>query len=402
MKTFIILGILLLFSSVTFAQWAILSPAPTDKKLFSVCFPEPETGYLAGRNGVLFKTEDGGTNWIALESGTDMDLTSVYFMDAGTGVVSTASMDGGRILKTTDGGSTWISKFHSSGNWINDLFFVNATVGYAVGNSPDNITKVIQKTTDGGETWNMLLSPVNDDLLSCFFTDANTGYAVGSACKVLKTIDGGLNWTVSSPSWQTLTDVFFTDQNTGYIVGTIGCIMKTTDAGENWTVLPSVTVKDLYSVVFTSENNGYIVGQDGTILMTADAGLHWTISVSGTSLNLWDVYFNNESTGYIVGDDGLILKTTNAGALGMSESELSKGYVTVYPNPAKRLINIEFNDQLSSDVKVTISGINGQLLWEKEFGPAEKIQVDISFLPRGAYLLRSETQAGVEVTKVIL
>ncbi|MBK7172286.1 MAG: hypothetical protein IPH84_03430 [Bacteroidales bacterium] len=238
MKAFNILGILLLFSSVTFAQWTILSPAPTDKKLFSVCFPQPETGYLAGSGGVLFKTDDGGTNWIALESGTEMDLTSLYFMDASTGMVSTASMDGGRILKTTDGGATWISKFHSTGNWINDLFFVNASVGCMhVGSSPDNVTKGhSRKTTDGGETWNMMLSPVNDDLQSCFFTDANTGYAVGGSGKVLKTVDGGLNWIVSSPSWQHPSDVFFTNPNTGYIVGAVGCIMKTTDAGENWTV----------------------------------------------------------------------------------------------------------------------------------------------------------------------
>ncbi|MBK7172285.1 MAG: T9SS type A sorting domain-containing protein [Bacteroidales bacterium] len=172
--------------------------------------------------------------------------------------------------------------------------------------------------------------------------------------------------------------------------------------GKTGLFLPSVTIKDLYSVVFTSENNGYITGKDGTILMTADAGLHWTISVSGTSLNLWDVYFYDESIGFIAGDNGLILKTTNAGALGMPESELSKGNITVYPNPATEIINIEFNDQVSSGVKVAISGINGQLFWEKEFSPNEKIQVDISFLPKGAYLLRTETQAGVEITKVML
>jgi len=401
MKTFLILLALSLFSSAVYAQWVLHTPPPTDKMLFSVYFPEPETGYVSGREGVLFKTEDSGTNWTALVSGTSMDITSIHFINASTGLVACASPDGGRILKTTDGGVSWISKFHSTSNWINDMFFVDDTVGYAVGNN-FSYSPVILKTTDGGDTWNLSLSPITDGLYSCFFTEPNTGFAVGSNGKVLKTVDGGLSWIVSSPTWQSFYDVYFTNQTTGYIVGTIGCIMKSTDAGASWNILPSGTTKDLLAVVFTSENNGYIVGANGTILMTNDAGQHWKSSLSGTNLNLHDVFFSDAITGYAVGANGTILKTTNAGALGTHEKDVSKGIVSVFPNPATGIINIELNNLINTDVQVRILNLNGKLMWQNAFYSRDLIEIDISFLPKGVYLLKTITVNNIESRKLIV
>jgi hypothetical protein len=49
----------------------------------------------------MLKTTNGGTNWVALSSGTIWNLYSVYFTDANTGYAVGAV---GTILKTTNGG----------------------------------------------------------------------------------------------------------------------------------------------------------------------------------------------------------------------------------------------------------------------------------------------------------
>ena len=72
------------------------------------------------------------------------------------------------------------------------------------------------------------------DIFSIYFVDANNGYAVGWT-KVLKTINGGANWTIQSSgisgTYDNLSSVFFLNANTGFTVGYKGRILKTTNGG---------------------------------------------------------------------------------------------------------------------------------------------------------------------------
>ena len=99
--------------------------------------------YYPNFSQMILKTTDGGTNWFSLNSGTTLALYSVYFPDADTGY---AVGYGGIILKTNNGGISWTSKH--TGYTVNDLnsvFFTDAHTGYTVGEGG-----TILKTTDGG------------------------------------------------------------------------------------------------------------------------------------------------------------------------------------------------------------------------------------------------------------
>ena len=80
-----------------------------------------------------------------------------------------------------------------------------------------------------------------------------------------------------------MTSVFFSDQNNGTIVGYDGTILRTTNGGTNWTTQTSGTTKELNGVFFTDTNNGTVVGEFGTILRTTDAGTTWTIEETSTT-----------------------------------------------------------------------------------------------------------------------
>lgn len=58
-------------------------------------------GYVVGNGGIILKTEDAGTSWQNLNSGTSVNLTDVFFVNPDTGYVVG---QGGTILKTTTGG----------------------------------------------------------------------------------------------------------------------------------------------------------------------------------------------------------------------------------------------------------------------------------------------------------
>lgn len=69
----------------------------------SIFFTDPYTGFLVGKDGKIFKTEDGGENYFMQNSGTTNRLNSVYFTDSKIGYIVG---DSGKILKTTNGGGS--------------------------------------------------------------------------------------------------------------------------------------------------------------------------------------------------------------------------------------------------------------------------------------------------------
>jgi photosystem II stability/assembly factor-like uncharacterized protein len=161
--------------------------------------------------------------------------------------------------------------------------------------------------------------PQGNTLNSVCFVNDNIGYSVGNFGTVLKTIDGGLNWTIlNSNTTKKLNGVYFINDSYGFAVGDSGIIIKTTDSGANWTTSISGVFDNLYSVFFTDSLTGSTCGKNGIILKTTDGGIQWNIIVSNVNGYLFSIDFPSNSIGYIVGgdqnqNDGLVLKSIDGG-----------------------------------------------------------------------------------------
>jgi photosystem II stability/assembly factor-like uncharacterized protein len=293
----------------SFGQWIPQNTGTTDQ-LYSVFFPDSNTGYAVGWNGAMVKTVDAGSSWTTLTSGTSQALLSVYFTSTTTGY---AVGNGGLILKTIDGGNTWSSQTVGSAN-LTSVRFTDANNGIAVGDSGTIIV-----TSDAGTTWTTQTSGTNYQLNSTFFLSNTNGYAAGAYGTVLK-YNGSTWFSMATATNEYLYSVFFVNVSIGYAVGLNGTIIKTTDGGAMWNPLSSGTSLQLSSVYFTDPNTGYVLGLNGLILKTTDGGFTWNTQVSNTSDNLWSVYFTNSATGYIADGGGNILKTTTAGNCPVSVS----------------------------------------------------------------------------------
>ena len=118
----------------------------------------------------------------------------------------------------------------------------------------------------------------------------------------------GWFWQNPLPTGNALNDVYFVDGSTGWAVGAYGTIIKTTDGGDNWSVQSTYKTYELKGVCFTDLNHGAAVGFaeagygfSGIILRTTDGGNNWIMQSNGASCMLNGVFFNDKYNGIVVG-----------------------------------------------------------------------------------------------------
>ena len=122
------------------------------------------------------------------------------------------------------------------GNTINDIDFFDEYFGLAVGN-----TSTIIKTSDGGLNWSLKESHRPEHIHEIDVVSNSVAYAIGYYF-IIKTTDGGENWfTIPDPTNFYLNDIFFLDDMKGFIVGEVGHMYYTDDGGNSWTSRDKVT-----------------------------------------------------------------------------------------------------------------------------------------------------------------
>ncbi len=203
----------------------------------------------------------------------------------------------------------WLCQENAAGNNLYKIFFTNENDGYAVGDSG-----LILRTTNGGINWSSKSCGSSNNLLSIFFIDESTGWTVGDKGKIFQTTDRGETWSPqSSDSSSRLGEVYFTDENNGYAAGEFGKILKTTNGGIDWSTLPRESSANLNTVYFINQDVGFAAGQIGTILKTINGGKSWNFEYSGTKNSINSISFIDSSAGWAAADNGTILKTTDVG-----------------------------------------------------------------------------------------
>jgi Photosynthesis system II assembly factor YCF48 len=176
--------ILIFASTLCIAQgvWELQSPIPTNEDLNDIyCLPGSTIAWAVGSNGTVVKTYDGNT-WAKLNSGTNSELQSVYFIDANTGWA--VSIDG-KIIKTTNGGSNWTAQSSGITQPLRAVQFVSKTVGWIAGDYTYENKGVILKTINGGDTWT-IQTIAGYQFWNMFFVNSSTGWIVAWNGEILK------------------------------------------------------------------------------------------------------------------------------------------------------------------------------------------------------------------------
>jgi photosystem II stability/assembly factor-like uncharacterized protein len=261
------------------------------------------------------------------------------------------------ISSYTHGG--WVLQNTGTTTFISSISFPSESTGFASGWS-----STILKTTNGGTNWTFLSSPVSASYSSIYFVNVNTGWLVGSNGTVIKTTNSGLSWQTQISNTTTLLMLTnFVDAQTGYVVGYSGVILKTTNGGNNWVSQNSGVTVNLLSVRFVNAETGYVTGDLSRILKTTNGGLTWISLVSGIYNNLGKIALTSATTGYVPATDGTVFKTTNGGDYWIAQSSGTSNYLVSANFPSMNTGYISGGN--GSIIKSTNAGLN----WVSQITP---------------------------------
>ncbi len=154
---------------------------------------EPNVIYAAGVAGGVWKTINGGQTWAPVSDlianiavcslAMDPKNPEVIYAGTGEGYFNIDGVRGAGIFKTTDGGRNWVQL---AGTTTIDFHFVNRLVI-----SPNNNLRIyaatqtgVWRSNDGGASWVQVLKPTEDQFGGCLDlvirTDKQTDYLFAS------------------------------------------------------------------------------------------------------------------------------------------------------------------------------------------------------------------------------
>ena len=320
LKKIILLFILTFFAAQTFeAQtgWSALKSSATGD-LVAVYFTSSDRGFIAGDNGYIAQTNDGGKTWSKQVINTEEDINEIYFRNDKNGYV----VAGKKLFLTDDGGRSWREiRIYNPKDFKNttpeflSVRFADKKRGLIigslikkVGDEDEIVDSLVMRTDDGGETWNRIIVPSKLELFHLDFVNSSRGWIVGDGGLILTTQDGGLSWyTQNSRTKKPLYNVDFRDSQEGYAVGKTGTILRTENGGEVWETVKTNFPNTFMRVDFADDKNGWIVGYGGTVLRSSDKGKTWIKQETNTKEHLYGL-FMSKKFGWAVGAKGLIVQ----------------------------------------------------------------------------------------------
>jgi photosystem II stability/assembly factor-like uncharacterized protein len=282
-------------------NWVVQNSGITDYPIDDIFFVNRRYGWALA-NDYLFQgtfvltTTNGGSNWsVSRFSDTDAVLGTIYFRDTLNGFASGFT---GNIFRTTNGGINWLES-HVDTNYCPFLFrfpknrfdFFDAQTGYACGGHFD-IQGIIWKTTDSGANWFTYCvtpEPLYDikaisssKIISCGGDFEYGGITATS-------FNGGNSWIYDTTGiFGIARDLAFRTPSELWLPLSFAQVWGVSlDSGgiqSQWHMIPAPDTTSIYAAEFVSPTLGWGFGSNGAIVKynASVIGLPW----NGTSVPL--------------------------------------------------------------------------------------------------------------------
>lgn len=233
--------------------------------------------------------------------------------------------------------SQWLPQNSGTSQRLLTVFFLNENYGWAGGNEG-----CIIKTTDGGLNWTYYSLGTKFTVHSIYFVDSLKGWAAiytfnpQTAGYIIATTDGGSNWYYQHYTNNiSLHRIQFIDENLGWAVGSNGIFLRTLNGGAAWQEY-FISDQWTWAVYFINQNFGWCGdGTSGYIKKSTDGGLTWQFYYAQSNARIFDIHFINNSTGWAAGEYGQILRTDNGGLTWQPQSS----------STSQQLRDIDFIDE---------------------------------------------------------
>ncbi len=243
--------------------------------------------------------------------------------------------------------------------------------------------------------------PININENDISFKDSTTAILVGQDGLIMRTEDGGLNWSVVLPGFVTnsfnasdyiaappggplFPDTLAASSNFLFgfnslltIVGDNGIVMFSPDNGVSWIVSASGTLENLNDVYIQDYDAIYACGDNGTLIFTSDRGTSWTPIQTNTTANLNSIEFStalDNTNALIAGDNGVVLITHDNGLTWLiSTTNTLNNLNTVVMAHSDLMV-------AAGDAGTILRSIDSGLTWESVITDYTGIVYDIKYL----------------------
>ncbi|MCX6225851.1 MAG: T9SS type A sorting domain-containing protein, partial [Bacteroidia bacterium] len=250
----------------------------------------------------VFRSDDGGLTWEQSNTGMG-DVTVGMFARPESNLRMILSAANGGIFKTIDGGENWIRTSPDSSNYRDIKFRPgSATIAYATSETG------FYRTENGGDSWTRVpnsdgypangrlvigLSPANDSLVYLVggesvgpFQGCFLSRNLGKTFSVQSTSPNILGWEYDGSDFTSQTYynlVIYVDPINPLIVYVGGVnIWKSIDGGKKWTLIvhwygdhANLIHADEHAFAFNPANKRLYAGNDGGIYYTENQGTSW-------------------------------------------------------------------------------------------------------------------------------
>ena len=306
-----------------FAAPALAQPQPAfnDAAIHAVQFIDASEGWVAGDDGVVWHSIDGGKTWERQKTGTRASLRSVHFQTPYTGwAVGRQELPSGAgsvgvMLKTTDGGIEWQEVGVNVLPGLHVVRFFDEQNGFVCGDGSDAFPSGMFSTTDGGKTWRPVSGPRQPGWRAADF--ATVGVVAGAWGKLGRVSEGSYEDAELDPiGGRTIHALKLGEVS--FAVGDGGMVLASTDR-KKWGFVNLGLSRDVlascdFRCVSARGSHVWVAGRPGSfVLHSSDAGKTWEIQKTHLACPINGMTFLDEKTGWLVGELGTIVGTTDGG-----------------------------------------------------------------------------------------
>lgn len=415
--------LLLLLSINTFAQtWQSLPNIHTNTdgtRFDDVYFLNDNLGWAAnGFHAAVYKTTDGGLTWTEKLNNTILGsnhyFRNIEFLDENIGFLGTLN---GKFYKTIDGGDNWTEVIITPINppAICGLNTIGSTTVYGCGAyfEPAHIIK----STDSGSTWTFIdMSAYATALVEIKFTDELNGFAAGrnaNGAIILKTIDGGTTWSTiynASIPGEYVWKLQILENNPNVMFGAIfatgpnpGKLVKSLDGGGNWTTY-NAPESGIEAVGFISETKGWMGGHTTGFFETINGGATWTDLNIGSNLNR--IFVINDSLAYAAGATVYKFTQETLNTINLETGSKRNLDIQLAKNPVDQTLAFTINFNEDDNILIDLFDSSGKYIKQlyRDLIRSEKTKTytfNVNYLPTGTYILDFHNNAGKTSKKFI-
>lgn len=275
---------------------------------------------VVGERGHILLSEDHGRSWHQQQVPTRATLTSVFFIDPDTGW---AAGHDSIILRTDDGGHHWQEVYSDAGDErpILDLWFGDSAHGYAVG-----AYGLFLETGDGGKNWqpvDFFPATVLDDeapaeeaqeeswgidfhLNQITATASGRLFIAAEAGNLYRSDDGGRSWlSLPSPYEGSFYGVLPLAQGEVIAFGLRGHLFHSNDAGNHWAELDAGSQATLNDGIHLQGGQIVLAGQAGTLLFSSGNDLSFALRAQPDRAAIAKILQTGEGDLILIGEHGV-------------------------------------------------------------------------------------------------